>query len=102
MRSPTEFVRIVNRTRYDTTKSTLLASDAYWDGYNFERHGRNRFLYKTPNGKYFTVNLTRWQDEQDNLEPIAEDAAIELFEGPLSEHEVSYEEAFPGVQVLEA
>jgi len=102
MRSPTEFVRIIGRTRYDVSKSTLLASDAYWDGHNFERCGRNLFLYKTPRGAFFLVALTQWQDEQDALEPIAEDTAIELFEGPLSHHEMSYAEAFPDVQVLEA
>jgi len=102
MRSPTEFVRIIDRTRYDTTRATLLASDAYWDGHNFERHGRNQFLYKTPRGAFFLVTLTRWQDERDSLEPIGEDAAIELFEGVLPHHEVTYEEAFPDAQVLEA
>jgi len=102
MGSLTEFVRIINRTRYDVSKATLLASDAYWDGHNFERHGRNTFLYKTPRGAFFVVTLTQWQGEQDTLKPITEDEAIELFEGPLSVHEMSYEEAFPDVQVLEA
>jgi len=102
MRSPTEFVRIINRTRYDVSKSTLLAGNDFWDGHNFERHGRNTFLYRTPNGKYFTVNLTQWQGESDDLIPITEDEAIELFETTLREHEVRYEEAFPDVQVLEA
>jgi len=102
MRAPTEFVRIIGRTRYDVSKATLLASDAYWDGRNFERRGRNQFLYKTPRCAFFLVTLTQWQDEQDVLEPIAEDTAIELFEGVLPHHEVTYEEAFPDAQVLEA
>ncbi len=102
MNPPTSFVRIVDQRRYDVSKATLLASDAYWDGHNFERRGRNRFLYRTPRGRYFTVSLTQWQGEQDALEPVDLDDAILLYEGPLSEHEAEYAVAFPGVEVEEA
>ena len=102
MKPPTDFVRIVDRTRYDVSKSTLLAGDDYWDGHNFERRGTNRFLYRTPNGRYFTVSLTQWQGEQDALEPVDLDTAISLYEGPLSEHEEPYEAAFPNVEVEDA
>lgn len=102
MKPPVKFVKIVNRTRYDVSLATLIASDAYWDGHNFERHGRNTFLYMTPKGRYFTVNLTQWQGEQDSLEPISQDDAISLYEGRLSEHEVPYTEAFPDVEIQEA
>jgi len=96
------FSRVVNRRRYSVASSTLLASDAYWDGHNWERRGRNSFLYRTPKGAYFTVNLTQWQGEQDSLEPCSEDTAIELYEGALSEHELSYEDAFPSVTIEDA
>ncbi|MCE5209886.1 MAG: hypothetical protein LLG42_16480 [Chloroflexi bacterium] len=102
MKPPKEFSRIVNRTRYSVQTATLLAHDAYWDGHNFERSGRNEFLYRTPNGNYFTVNLTCWQDEQNTLTPVNQDEAIDLFENGLSEHEVTYAEAFPGVEVKDA
>ena len=102
MNVPTNFSRIVNRTRYDVSKATLLASDCYWDGSNFERGGRNRFLYRTPNGRYFLVSLTQWQGEQDTLEPVDIDDAVLLYEGPLSEHRVEYEAAFPDVEVMDA
>lgn len=59
MRPPTDFVRVIDRTRYDVSKAILLASDCYWDGHNFERRGRNTFLYRTPGGRYFTVHLTQ-------------------------------------------
>ena len=101
MKPPTNFVRIVDRTRYDVSKATLLASDAYWDGHNFERRGRNTFLYRTPKGNYFTVSLTQWQGEQDTLEPVDLDDAILLYEGPLTEHEEEYEAAFPDVVIEE-
>ena len=102
MKAPTEFVRIVDRKRYDVSKATLLAHDAFWDGHNFERRGRNRFLYGTPNGAYFLVTLTQWQGEQDTLEPVALEYALELYEGPLTEHPVEYAAAFPGVEVADA
>ena len=80
----------------------MLADDAYWDGHNFERRGRNTFLYRTPKGEFFTVMLTQWEGERESLEVIDQDAAIQLFEGSLSEHAVSYKEAFPDVIVVDA
>ena len=102
MKAPESFVKIVDKKRYDVRTATLIAHDAYWDGHNFERRGRNTFLYRTPRGNFFTVNLTQWQGERDALTPIGLDEAIELFEGPLTEHEVSYAEAFPDVTIEEA
>jgi len=92
---------VVGGIRYDVGKATLLASDEYWDGSNFERHGRNTFLYGTLAGRYFRVTLTQWQGERDALEPLSQEEAIELYES-LPEQEVSFEEAFPGVEVIEA
>ena len=94
--------RIVDRKKYSTDTATLLADDTYWDGHNYERHGRNTFLYRTPKGAYFTVTVTMWQGEQDSLEPVTLDEAIALYEGSLTEHSVSYEDAFPAVTVEEA
>jgi len=102
MKPPKQFVKIIDRKRYDVNKATLLAGDDYWDGSNIERHGRNTWLYQTPNGAYFTVTLTQWQGERDSLEPVTLEDAIRLFEGPLTEHRVTYAEAFPDVQVAEA
>ncbi len=102
MRPPENFVRIVGKKRYSTKTATLIASDAYWDGSNWERHGRNTFLYRTPRGAFFTVNLTQWQGEQDTLLPITQDEAIDLYENSLPEHELSYAEAFPSVTVEDA
>jgi hypothetical protein len=102
MKPPENLLRIIDRKRYSVKTATLLADDAYWDGHNFERRGRNTFLYRTPGGAYFTVNLTQWQGERDTLTPITQEEAIELYEGSLTEHEVSYADAFPGVEVIDA
>lgn len=99
MKVPEKFEQIINSQRYNVADATLLASDEYWDGSNFERQGRNRFLYVTETGAYFTVSMTQWPGEQDALEPVSMASAIELYEGPLPEHEVEYEEAFPDVEV---
>lgn len=102
MQPPTDMTRIIDRRRYSTATATLLAGDDFWDGHNFERRGRNDFLYRTPGGRYFVVGLTQWQGEQDVLRPVDLDEAISLFEGPLTEHRVEYAEAFPDVEVIDA
>lgn len=102
MQPPEKFTRIVDRKRYDVGTATLLASDAYWDGHNWERHGRNTFLYRTPRGNYFYVCLSQWQGEHDTLNPISQDEAIDLYEHTLSEHAEPYKVAFPDVQVIDA
>jgi|ERR1700690_4258720 len=102
MQEPKDFVRIVNKKRYSVKSATLIASDCYWDGHNFERNGTNTWLYKTAKGAYFTVTLSQWQGAQDTLEPVSQAQAIEMFEDYLSEHEVSYKEAFPDVVVVDA
>ena len=102
MKPPENFTRIINRTRYNVATAALIASDAYWDGHNFERSGRNSFLYRTPKGNFFFVYLTCWQGERDTLEPATQDEAIEAYEGNLSEHDVSYTVAFPNVTIADA
>ena len=102
MNPPENFERIIERKKYSVATATLLAGDDFWDGHNHERGGRQCFLYRTPKGAYFQVNLTCWQGEQDTLIPIDQDFAIELYEGSLTEHRVEYSEAFPGVTVEDA
>lgn len=102
MQVPDNFEKIIDRKRYSTETSTLLAGDDWWDGNNFERQGRQCFLYRTPNGAYFTVNLTQWQGEQDTLLPCTLEEAVLLYENELTCHSVSYQEAFPDVVIEEA
>ena len=99
---PAEMTRIIGKRRYSTKTATLIADNVYWDGSNWERQGRNTFLYRTPNGAYFTVNLTMWQGERDTLTPVSQEEAIDLYEGSLTEHYVTYQEAFPGIEVTDA
>lgn len=99
---PSGMTRVVNGTRYSVDKSTLIASNHYWDGSNFERSGRNTWLFRTANGNYFFAHMTQWQGEKDTLIPCSEVEARDAYEDYLLEHNVSYEAAFPGVTVKEA
>jgi hypothetical protein len=101
MKSPKEWAEVKNGKRYDVSKATLLAGDDYWDGRNFERHGRNTFLYRTPKGNYFAIRLTGWQGERDTLQPLTQQEAVEMFE-KLPEKRLSFEEAFLGTTVEDA
>jgi len=92
---------VIGGKRYNTETSKLIASDAYWDGHNYERRGRNTFLFRTPKGNYFRINRTQWQGERDALIPLSQDEATALWE-QLPEHELKFEEAFPGVTVEDA
>lgn len=89
---------VVGRRRYRVGDARLLAHDSYWDGSNYERHGRNTFLYKTPKGAYFAVRLSLWEGERDRIEPLPEEEAYELYEG-LPVREVEAEDAFPRVAI---
>jgi hypothetical protein len=100
--NPGEYNSVIGGKRYDTKTATLIADDCFWDGHNWERRGRNTFLYRTPKGNYFVVHQTCWQGERDSLEPLSIQEAIELWEGPCCEHECSFEKAFPGVTVEDA
>ena len=98
---PVKMSEVIRGKRYSTEAAELIASDLYWDGNNWERHGRNTWLYKTPNGAYFAQHRTQWQGERDRLEPLTREEALELWES-LPERDLEYEQAFPGATVEEA
>ena len=92
--------QIIDGKMYDTETADLVASDNYWDGSNWDRHGRNTFLYKTKRGAFFVHHTTRWQGERDSIQAIDVDGAKALYE-QLPEHDMDYAEAF-GVAPEEA
>lgn len=85
--------QIISGKRYDTDTATLLADDKYWDGHNWERMGRNQFLYKSAKGNFFKLNTSHWEGEQDKITPLDKREAMELYEGLRKQH-VEYELAF--------
>ena len=99
--NPRAKLEVIGGKRYNTETAALIAGDDYWDGHNYERSGRQTFLYMTPKGNYFSTHLTCWEGELDSLEPMSQDEAISLFED-LSEKRMDFEKAFPGVKVEDA
>lgn len=93
--------KVVNGKRYSTEPSTLIASNEYWNGSNYEREGTNRHLYRTKNGNYFETYSTMWQGDHNSIEPLSLAQAKQRYQ-ELPEEEVPYEEAFPGEIVVEA
>jgi len=75
-------------------------SDRYWDGSNWERSGRNTFLYKTAKEAFFLHRTTRWQGERESIEPVSEEEAKAWYE-MLLEYELEYAEVF-GIEPVEA
>lgn len=92
---------IVNGKRYRTDTASLIASDAYWDGRNWERHGRNTFLLKTLKGNFFAQYQSKRRGEHDYIKPLSIDEAIQLYE-QLPEKVAEFADAFPGVHVEDA
>jgi hypothetical protein len=101
MKPPADLSDVICRKRYSTATATLLIGNDYWDGHNYERSGRNTFLYRTPKGAYFAVYLTRWEGERNRIEALTVDAAMDLYES-LTECRVPMEDAFPGLTIENA
>lgn len=96
---------LVGRKYYDTRNATLLSGDDWNDGVTISRGGRNTFLYRTRNGAFFLVRQSWHRDELPvAIEPVDLDSAIGVFEEHMArdENRVSFEEAFPGVEIEEA
>lgn len=95
---------IIDSKRYNTETATLISGNDYWDGHNYERHGRNTFLYRTAKGAYFAVHQTCWQGENDSVEPLSEDEAVKLYESHDrgGDCRLSFKAAFPDIEIEEA
>lgn len=101
MQVPEDWVEIISGKRYSVADSVCVCDDAYWDGRNWERRGRNTYLYRTKKGNYFRITLTQWQGERDAITPITQDEALNLWDALPEKHEI-FEDAFPGVTVEDA
>lgn len=96
--------QVIGGLRYNTETATLLSGNDWFDGHNFERGGTQTFLYRTKKGAYFTQYQSQWHGGCDQLEPVSQEEAIELFESHAAHNEnrVSFEEAFPGLEIPDA
>jgi hypothetical protein len=99
---PLKRVEVIGGVRYDTSRAVVIAHDAYWDGHNWDRGGTNTILFKTASGRYFTQTRSRWQGADDGaLCPMFREEAALCYEA-LREKVVAWEEAFPGVAIVDA
>jgi hypothetical protein len=117
---------VVEGKRYRTATATLLATGPGWDqrlgdeprrllevrvggvdlsavvgGRGWERLGWQAFLFRTTKGNHFVQFQSTWPGERDQLLPLSPDEAMKLY-GELPETKVSFEQAFPGVEIEEA
>ena len=100
---PINMTWVVAGKQYRTDKATLIAHDAYWNGYHFEQGGRNTFLFRTPNGNFFAQHQTLLPHEVETgkIVPLEVDEAVSLYHS-LYKKEVPFAVAFPVVKVEDA
>ncbi|MCX6701227.1 MAG: hypothetical protein NTV68_15140 [Methanomicrobiales archaeon] len=98
---PKSLSTIVNGKRYRSDSACLIASDAYWDGRNWERHGRNTFLFKTLKGNFFVQYQSKRRGEQDFIKSLSVEEAVQLYES-LPQKEVEFAIAFPDLDIEDA
>lgn len=91
---PRKVEAVINRLKYSTEGAELLASDAFFDGRNWERQGRNTFLYRTKKGRFFVVKQTSIVGEWDKLEAL-DDAEAMTLHSNLPTRVVPFEQVFP-------
>ena len=77
-----------------TRTSILLAGDDTWNGATYERFGRNTFLYRTHNGKFFKLTRSRWPEDPQGFKSLTLAEAVALYKA-LPEHYLTRAEAFP-------
>lgn len=65
--------KIINGRKYDTETAELIFKDEM-------HHERRTSLYKKKTNEFFVFHETCWQNEEDWIEPIPENAAKEIVE----------------------
>lgn len=92
---------VVAGKRYRTDRATLLAHDAYWNGYSCEQGGHNTFLFRTPNGNFFAQHQTLLPGDINRIVPLEMNEAISLYQS-LRKKEVPFRIAFPDIKAQDA
>lgn len=98
---PENMTWVVAGKRYRTDKATLIAHDAYWNGYNCEQGGRNTFLFRTTKCNFFAQYQTLLPGEINKITPLETNEAIALYQS-LYKKEVPFRVVFPSVKVEDA
>ena len=90
MRAP-KVTRVVNRYRYATASATLVADNSPEGNWG----GKVMWLYRSPEGKYFTVIRFLYGGGRDLLMPVSQEDAKCFYIFRLHNHRLPFEEAFP-------
>jgi hypothetical protein len=100
---PLNMTWVVAGKRYRTDTATLIAHDAYWNGYNCEQGGRNTFLFRTPSGNFFAQHQTLLPREVETgkIAPLEVNEAVSLYHS-LYKKEVPFRVAFPCIKAEDA
>jgi hypothetical protein len=98
---PQNMIWVVAGKRYSTATATLIAHDEYWNGYNCEQGGRNKFLFRTPKGHFFAQYQSLLPGEINRITPLETEEAIALYQS-LRKKEVPFRVVFPHVKVEDA
>jgi hypothetical protein len=94
---PMDMIWVVAGKRYCTHRATLIAHDAYWNGYSSEQGGRNTFLFKTPKGNFFSQHQTLVQGEINRITPLETNEAMHLYQS-LRKKELPFRVVFPCIK----
>ncbi|NLV72757.1 MAG: hypothetical protein GXY46_09190 [Actinobacteria bacterium] len=92
--------RTIKGNTYDPTTALLVADDdCPPDEPDCLYDGTNLFLFRTPDGSYFTQLRSQWRSATDgHVEPVDLQRALQLYEERLLEHHVPFAEAFPSIE----
>ncbi len=98
---PSPMIRVYDKLIWDTTKAEIVASNAYFDGKNYEREGTNTFLMRTQNGRFFLQFNNANDGNKSYLKPLSDDEAMTLFH-ELEVKEKKFNELWEGVTLKDA
>lgn len=92
--------RSVKGKTYDTETALLIADDdCRSEDPGCPDKEANLFLFRTPDGFYFTQLSSRWRSDTDgHVEPVDLQQALYLYEEELLQHHVPFAEAFPAIE----
>ena len=91
---PRDMNWVVAGKRYRTETATLVAHDACWNNCNWEHDGRNTFLFRTSQGRFFAQYQTLAPCKTDTIKPLDTGEALHLYQS-LGKKEVPFVVIFP-------
>ena len=97
MKSPNHWEEIINGKCYSTKNSILLAQGDDQHRRTLETIDRNISLYRSPEGEFFKVTLSKSQRDRNKLKILEPVEALKLF-GSLTERYVDLEDAFTDLE----